>query len=414
MRLVIYGINYRPELTGIGKYSGEMAEWLAARGHEVRVVTAPPYYPQWQVAVNYSQWNYCRETLGSVDVWRCPLWVPNRPSGLKRILHLASFALASFPVMLFQMFWRPNIILVVEPPLFCSPISLFVSRLCGARSWLHVQDFEVDAAFDLGVLSSPRLRRSVLKVERWLMGKFGRVSTISDQMITRLDGKGVLPERQVLFSNWADTEHIHPLESPGTFREQLGIAVSETVFLYSGNMGEKQGLEIVVEAARRLVKREDIVFVMCGQGAAYSRLRDLADGLGNILWLPLQPLDRLNELLNLADVHLLPQRADAADLVMPSKLTGMLASGRPVLATAFEGTQIAQVLESSGVIVPPDNVDLFVNAMLDLAGNAEQRLQLGKNARDYAVEYLGRDAVLTRFEESLQDCISGNRPKTKH
>ncbi len=406
MRIVVYGINYRPELTGIGKYSGEMAEWLAARGHEVRIVTAPPYYPQWQVAVNYSQWNYSRETLGGVDVWRCPLWVPNRPSGLKRILHLASFALSSFPVMLSQMFWRPNIILVVEPPLFCAPTSLFVSWLCRARSWLHVQDFEVDAAFDLGVLSSPRLRRSVLMVERWLMGRFGRVSTISDQMIARLGSKGVLPERQVLFPNWADTDHIYPLESSSTFREQLDIAASSVIFLYSGNMGEKQGLEIVVEAARRLVDRKDIVFVMCGQGAAYSRLRDLADGLQNIHWLPLQPLDRLNDLLNLADVHLLPQRADAADLVMPSKLTGMLASGRPVLATAFEGTQIAEVLEFSGVVVPPGNTELFIDAMVDLTGNTGQRRQLGKNARNYAVEYLGRDAVLARFEESLQECVS--------
>jgi len=110
--------------------------------------------------------------------------------------------------------------------------------------------------------------------------------------------------------------------------------------------------------------------------------------------------------LNLADVHLLPQRADAADLVMPSKLTGMLASGRPVLATAFEGTQIAEVLEFSGVVVPPGNADLLVEAMVDLASNAEQRQQLGQNARDYAVEYLGRDAVLARFEESLQKCVS--------
>jgi len=406
VRLIIYGINYKPELTGIGKYSGEMAEWLVSKGHEVRIVTALPYYPQWQVAENYSSWRYLREPLNGVDVWRCPLWVPASPSGLKRILHLASFALSSFPIMLSQVFWRPNIILVVEPPLFCAPSSLFVSWLCKACSWLHVQDFEVDAAFDLGVLSSARLRRIVLRIESWLMNKFDRVSTISDQMVLRLGTKGVRPNRQVLFPNWADIDHIHPLDTPSTYREQLGIIASDIVFLYSGNMGEKQGLEIVVQAARQLAKRKNIVFIMCGQGAAYSRLRELADGVTNIHWLPLQPLEKLNDLLNMADVHLLPQRADAADLVMPSKLTGMLASGRPVLATAFEGTQIAEVLESTGVIVPPEDVEAFVDAIVDLAGNAEQRQQLGKNARDYAVEYLGRDAVLARFEESLQQCIS--------
>ncbi len=406
MRILILTLNYLPELTGIGKYNGEMAEWLVARGHKVRIVAAPPYYPQWRVSKGYRSWRYCRESLGGVDVLRCPLWVPATLSGLKRVIHLFSFFLFSFPVMLFQVFWRPHIILVVEPPLFCAPTSLLVSRLSRACSWLHVQDFEVDAAFNLGVLSSPRLRRIVLKVESWLMKRFDRVSTISGQMMTRLGAKGVLSENQILFPNWADIDNIYPLEFPTTLRKQLSIAASSVTFLYSGNMGEKQGLEIVIEAAQRLIERSDIVFVMCGQGAAYHHLRDLADGLENIRWLPLQPLDKLNDLLNMADVHLLPQRADATDLVMPSKLTGMLASGRPVLATVFEGTQIAKVLESSGVVVPPENADFFVNAMVSLAENIEQRRQLGKNARDYAVEFLGRDAVLARFEEALQECIS--------
>ena len=148
---------------------------------------------------------------------------------------------------------------------------------------------------------------------------------------------------------------------------------------------------------------------MCGQGAAYSRLRDLANELENIHWLPLQPLDRLNELLNMADVHLLPQRGDVADLVMPSKLTGMLASGKPILATANKETQIAKVLETSGVVVPPENVELFVQALLDLARDPKRRKLLGDEARRYALEYLSREAVLTRFEKNLISCIEENR-----
>ena len=408
MRLAIYGINYRPELTGIGKYSREMAEWLSARGHEVRVVTAPPYYPQWHVLEGYSQFRYEREPLDGVEVWRCPVWVPSRPSGLKRIFHLASFALSSFPIMLSQVFWRPNIILVVEPPLFCAPTSLFVSWLCDARSWLHVQDFEVDAAFDLGVLSSARLRRIVSRLENWLMSKFDRVSTISDQMIVRLSTKGVSPEKQVLFPNWVDIDHIYPIESTSLFSEPFDITEQDIVFLYSGNMGEKQGLEIIIEAAQRLVDHKNIRFVMCGQGAAYCRLRDLADGLGNIHWLPLQPLDKLNDLLNMADVHLLPQRADAADLVMPSKLTGMLASGRPVLATALEGTQIAKVLELSGVIVPPEDSTALADAILYLARQPELCRRMGLAGRDYAVSHLSRDAVLLKFEEALKNLLKEN------
>jgi colanic acid biosynthesis glycosyl transferase WcaI len=292
--------------------------------------------------------------------------------------------------------------MVVEPPLFCAPTTLITAWLCRARSLLHVQDFEVDAAFDLGILSSSWLRNIVLKVETFIMRKFDRVSTISAQMMLRLGDKGVQSAQQVFFPNWVDTDYIFPTNTENELRKQLEIPRSNIVFLYSGNMGEKQGLEIIIEAAQRLSGNKTIKFVMCGNGAAYPRLRRLAEGLDNIHWLPLQPLDKLNELLNMADVHLLPQKADVADLVMPSKLTGMLASGKPVLATAHGGTQVANVLESIGVVVPPENTDEFTNAILDLDGNAERRNQLGKKARDYAVEYLATEAILIQFEENLK------------
>ena len=151
MKILLHGINFAPELTGIGKHTGEMAAWLAARWHVVRVVTAPPYYPDWQVADGYSSRSCRRHTWQGLDVWRCPLWVPVRPGGLKRLLHLASFALGSLPVMLRQIVWRPDGVWMVEPALLCAPAALGVVRLGGARALLHIQDFEVDAAFDLGL-----------------------------------------------------------------------------------------------------------------------------------------------------------------------------------------------------------------------------------------------------------------------
>ena len=104
MRILIHGVNFSPELTGIGKYSGEMAAWLAQRGHEVRVVTAPPYYPDWRVGEGYSGVAYRTEKWQGVLVYRCPLWVPARPGGLTRLMHLMSFAVASLPVRLRQVF----------------------------------------------------------------------------------------------------------------------------------------------------------------------------------------------------------------------------------------------------------------------------------------------------------------------
>lgn len=403
MKILVYGLNYAPELTGIGKYTGEMAAWLAAAGHEVRVVTAPPYYPDWKVGKGFSGWRYALAAKDNVLVWRAPLWVPPKPAGLKRLLHLASFAISSFPLMLRQSFWRPDVVWVVAPALSCVPGALIAARLGGAKAWLHIQDYEVDAAFSLGLLKGERLRGFALAVERWLYRRFDRFSTISGRMMDLALDKGVARERAVLFPNWVDVSAIR--EGAGraaAFRCELGIGPDEIVALYSGNMGEKQGLDILAEAARRLeAEGGPVRFVFCGGGSGRADLEARCAGLSNVRFLDLQPIEKLGQLLGSADIHLLPQRADAADLVMPSKLTGMLASGRAVIATAHVGTEVAAVVGECGLVVPPENPDEFVAAIRRLAGDADLRVELGERGRAYAEANIDKDAILRRFEQQL-------------
>ena len=175
MKILLYGINYSPELTGIGKYSGEQARWLASKGHAVRVVTAPPYYPQWQVGEGYSAWRFRTEQVDGVTVVRCPLYVPRKPTALKRLLHLISFSASSCLAVLGQLRWKPDLVILVVPTLFCAPQALLLARLCGAKSVLHIQDYEVDAMFGLGLGGSPLLRRLAWGVERGLLRRFDRV-----------------------------------------------------------------------------------------------------------------------------------------------------------------------------------------------------------------------------------------------
>lgn len=400
MRILIYSINYFPEPTGIGKYNGEMAEWLANHGHEVVIITAPPYYPWWQVQQPYRSWSYRTELVNKVTVHRCPLWVPHRLRGVKRLLHLFSFALTSIPLLLIQLFKRPDIIFVLEPTLFCAPAALGLARMSGARTWLHVQDFEVDAAMGLGLVKAKAAGRTAAKTERWLMNRFDRVSTISDSMLERLVTKGITREKDILFPNWVDVQDIFPLPRASVYRAELGIEEDKCVALYSGSMGEKQGLEILLAAAKYLQAESRLLFVLCGAGGARERLMRTGMELSNVRWLPLQPVEKLNELLNLADVHLLPQRAVVADLVMPSKLLGMLASGRPVLATAHPGTQLAKMVSSCGKVVEPGNTQDFVKGLLGLLHAPEERERLGVQARN-AAQAWDKSSVLRGIEKQL-------------
>lgn len=400
MKILVYGINYAPELTGIGKYSAEMAEWMAARGHQVSVVTAPPYYPQWQVQEGYRAGRYRKETRRGVTVRRAPLWVPARPGGLKRLIHLASFALSSLPSLLRAAAGRPDLILVVEPALFCAPAAWLAARLCGARAWLHIQDYEVDAAFELGLLKGAGLRAAVRRAERWLMRRFDRVSTISGRMLDLALAKGVDPGRALLLPNWIDVNAIAP-RSGGDYRAELGIPADAVVALYSGNMGGKQGLQTLADVARRLDGETRLWFVFCGQGPERAPLQAACQGLERVRFLDLQPAERLGELLNTADVHLLPQRAGAADLVMPSKLTGMLASGRPVVCGAAPGTELAAVVARCGLVTPPEDGAAMAAAVRTLADDAPRREALGAAARQYALAHLHIDAVLAEAEREF-------------
>ena len=397
MRILIQSINFAPELTGIGKYTGELAEWLVSRGHDVTVVTAVPYYPQWSVAAGYRAWRWTRERHAGALVIRCPLWVPSRPSGLKRLLHLVSFALSSLPVMIAQAAGRPDVVLVVEPPLVCAPVAAMTALLAGGKSWLHVQDFEVDAAFSLGVLHGGLPSRLALRIERFLMARFSRVSTISPQMVERLAEKGVDEACTLLFSNWIDGDVIFPLPT-SPLRAELGFREDAIVALYSGTMNKKQGLSLLAEAAQRL---PNISFVFCGEGLERARLIEATTGCGNVRFLPLQPLDRLNSLMNLADIHLLPQLPGAADLVMPSKLQGMFASGRPVIATADPETQLGKTVRDCGLLVPPGDLEAFVSALEELSSDRARRLELGINAREHAMQNWGKEKVLLEFEAQL-------------
>ena len=404
MRVLLYGLNYAPEPVGIGKYSGELAPWLAARGHQVRVITAPPYFPQWQASGN----RYRHERREGVELQRCPLWVPRRPSGLTRLLHLASFALSSLPVLLGQWRWRPEVVITVAPAFFCAPGALLLTRLCGrrTRSWLHIQDFELDAAFELGLLKGRWLRRLAEGWERGTLRGFDQVSTISSAMVQHVIAKGVEPHRAVLLPNWVDLDAIQQQpesrRADNPYRRELDIGVEQRVLLYSGSMNKKQGLELLVGAIERMADVPDLVWLLAGEGPSKAELVAATAGLAHVKILPLQPIERLNDWLNLADVHLLPQKAGAADLVLPSKLLGILASGRPLVASSPATSELGQIAEQAGLRVEPEDGAGFAAALRQLLVDGPQRQRLGQAARQLAEQRYGREAVLGQLERELE------------
>jgi len=399
-KVLIHAINYAPELIGCAKYTTELAQFLCGRGHEVEVVTAPPHYPGWYVRKPYRAYAYHSEIRDGARVTRCPMAMRTDGGGLWRLLAPMSFALAAAPALLWRLLrFRPDVVLCVEPTLFSAPLALFGAKLVGARSVLHVQDLEVDAAFGVGHIKGAALKRIALWAERKLLQGFDRIVTISHKMRAALAAKGLERGKIDMLRNWVDIEAIAPRPRAGNaYRAELGLPEDAFVVLYAGHIGVKQALDVVLAAARRLKDSNDVYFVIAGAGPKRQALVAAAQDLPQVRHLPLQPAERLCELLALADLHVLPQHKGAADLVLPSKLSGMLASGRPIVASADAGTELHEILTGVALLTPAGDAEALAEAIAtasisDLSGHVERGLRLA--------ESMGSQLVLPQFERLL-------------
>jgi colanic acid biosynthesis glycosyl transferase WcaI len=399
-RVLIVGINYAPEPVGIGPYTQGLAEALVEAGAEVQALVAKPYYPQWRTYPAYAGGGWQHAEEHGVKLVRCPIYVPAEPSGLKRIIHLASFALSALPFALSAALRpkaeRPELVVVLAPALLSLVTAWLAAKLAGARLWIHVQDFEVEAALATGLMDEGGLPA---RLARWLEGRLLRlgdkVSTISPQMCAKLRDKGIAASRVFEMRNWSDARFASDPAGAEAIRAEWALGTRK-IALYSGNIARKQGIEILVEAARLLRHRADIMFVICGEGPNRAELERLAAGLANVQLHDLQPAERMGAMLTLADLHLLPQIAGAADLVLPSKLTNMLASGRPVVATTEPGTGLYAEVDGCGALSPPGDATALAEAIAQLADDPDRRRQLGAAARERAAERWSKDAIIPR------------------
>lgn len=400
--VAIVSINYAPEVTGIGVYTAGLAEYLAARGYRVTVYTGFPYYPNWRKAESDRRRLFRHEMDAQVSVRRSYLYVPARPNVLQRILHELSFVISA--TLSYVLGPRADLTIIISPPLFLGLPIAGAARLKRSKTLFHVQDLQPDAAVDLGMLRHRGALSILYTLEKWTYRVVDRISAISDGMAKRIAGKGI-PERKIsLFRNWAHDYLVKPMPRSTRFRDEWKLGERHVV-LYAGNMGVKQGLEMVIDAARLCRDQPDIVFLIVGDGGQKTELVERAErlGLDNVLFRPLQPADALSELLATADIAVVPQRAGVRDIVLPSKVANLMSAGRPVVVAAEPETDLYRLVRTAecGLTVAPGDGTALAEAIVSLRQSEEDRLRLGRSGRRYVEARLSREAVLGEFESWL-------------
>jgi len=401
MQILIYSYNYHPEPIGIAPLMTELAEGLVARGHEVRVVTGMPNYPEREIYEEYRGKWYVTEEKNGVTIQRSYLRIKSKPNLIDRLLLELSFVFSSLPQALKGN--RPDVIILTIPPLLISLPAAFLSWFYHCPIVLNVQDILPDAAIRIGLLKNKWMIRGLSALEKFAYKSAKNISVITGAFSDNLVSKGVPIEKITCISNWVDVNFIQPIpkeDNPWISTHEL---MGKFVVLYSGNIALTQGLETVIEAAVQLRHITEITFVIAGEAIALARLQEycLSCGADNVLLLPLQPRNILPQMLAAADVGLIVQKSNVISFNMPSKIPPLLASGSPIVGSVpATGTAAKAIGESGGgIVVEPESPTALAGAILDLYKQPDLAAQLGERARQFALEHYSSVKSLDKYEE---------------
>lgn len=403
--IVLIGINFYPEDSSTGLYTTQMAKRLA-KLHNVEVITGFPYYPEWEIRKEYiTKPRYLIEHMENIIIYRYKQFVPKNPSFKNRIIHLLDFTAGSvrnvFKVK------KNDLVICVVP--FTSSIALgfLLAKLRGAKVWVHIQDFEFDAALESGLAGEckgikTKVFRGLFWLEKKLFDKADIVSTISYGMLSKLKKK--TDTTTYFFPNWIDENFINPEKA----KQHELICSDKFTILYSGNIGAKQDWDFLIKVAEHFRNDNSIEFIVVGAGAKKKWLMEKTIHLMNIKhYVPVE-YETLPDLLCSADLHILFQKNDVIDTVMPSKLLGMMASAVPSIVTGNTESEVAKIFEKSkgGYFFDSHDITGVAESIALLSKDKNLSKEIGNSARTYIIEHFSSSKVLNDFEKKVQEIIN--------
>jgi colanic acid biosynthesis glycosyl transferase WcaI len=402
MRIVVWGINFAPEVTGIGPHNTALCEFLKKRGHDVEMVTAFPYYPSWEKLPTDRRRIFRTDTLNGIPVHRCWHYVPRTLSSWRRILHELSFTLTS--AWRFLSLPRADLAIVISPPLLLGAAAWFCGAVKKTRFVFHVQDLQPDGALGLGMLKQRLFIRMLRALEALAYRKAWRVSGISRGMLEAFGKKSVPLEKIICFPNTIKLAEADEYRPRGAFRSAHGFGDCDFLAVQSGNLGVKHGLQILTDAAPFL-KNSRIKILICGEGSARDSIAQAIarGGLENTVLLPLQSDADYRAMLADADLCLVTQRQGSAQSFFPSKLLNALAFAKPVLTVADADSELARAVREGnfGVNVAPGQPQALAQELERLAESPALLAELAGAGKKYVAQF-DRERVFSEFADAIE------------
>lgn len=400
--MLVVGINYAPEHTGIAPYTTALCEHLARSGSDVFVLTGTPHYPHWTTAPEYRHLR-TRAEVNRVAIRRLRHFVPTTQSAARRAAYELTFGAQ---VLTQRLPWRPDVVVSVVPSLAGALAASIIAARHRARFVVWVQDLMGPATSESGIRGGRRLRRVVQRLEKAVLNRADAITVISDAFRHYIEELGVDSDAIRFIPNWS---HVRaPSKNRRDVRAGLRWRDDELIVLHAGNMGLKQGLPNVIDAACvAKTKALPIRFVLMGDGSQRHDLEERARGVESVEFLPPASDDDFIEVLAAADVLLVNEAATVRDMSMPSKLTSYFAAGRPIVAAVrSDGATALEVHRSgAGVVVPSDSPSDLVAAVA-LLGSDPHASDHGCAGRLYAARQLTADHSLLQLQRLVESRLA--------
>jgi len=400
MRIAMLTQYFPPEMGAPQARLYELATRLQARGHELTIVTAMPNYPTGKILSEYRRRAFCVEKLDGMKVIRTPIYPSRSRNLLVRLASYMSFTVSSL-VMGSWSVGRQDLLIVESPPLFLGPSGIAMSRLTRSRMILMVSDIWPDVAVRMGNIIGKRQAKLLERLEGFLYRHSACVALTNPGAVEQVRRR--FPDVScAVISNGVDTTFFRPELRSDAIRQEFGIAPDQFAAGYCGLHGFFQGLEVVIEAAKRLRDEPRVRFVLVGDGptkeSLISQARDA--GLSNIVFYPRQPKNRMPHILASMDASLIPLAASLPG-TMPSKVYEALAAGTPVIVTA--GCEAERLVQryNVGRLFGSANAEQLANAILELASDRSLCATMRTNSIALAQRF-DRAVIVDRTERILE------------
>ena len=406
MKILVSSMAFFPDHSGIPLYSSDFAFYAAENGHQVSVVTGFPFYPSWKKRKEDEGVLFRVDHHKNVKIYRGYIYVPRKPTGIKRILQEISFLFFSF--INFFRAGKHDVVVVFITPVLLGLMAWFFKKVYGARLVINIQDFQVEAADSLGLLDWLPIVPLMHTFEKISFKGSDLVTSISDGMVTILRQKEVDESKIYLWPNWIDVQEASILGTKGEFRKQFSIPESHTIIAYAGNVGEKQGLSTLIDLAIACKERDDLVFLIIGEGGDLKNLKDYhaEKKADNLRFLPfLDPKGYKNFLAD-ADVIFISQKKIPKDIYFPSKLLGLMAGKKLIFLAADEDSELYRVLKNNelALVGRIGSLDELKECMNHILQESSDLNNLKENAANF-VRQFDREFVLKNVLKKIESLV---------